>query len=307
MQRKLIYFSSLVLLSVSIIGCSIFKETSNECKEVASTDNPLKKASIDNSSDHNKKNTNNNQINSTNSKNNIINTNSLDNTIIEWFFKPNKEHKTPEVNTKLNFNLNDYDAIYNGNTNRKSKSLYLTFDEGYENGYTSKILDILKEKKVNAVFFVTAPYIKSNPELIKRIVNEGHIVGNHSKNHPSMPDKTSSQEDFDNEFLYVENEYKKLTNKTMIKLFRPPMGKYSEKSLAMTKNLGYKSVFWSFAYQDWDQDKQPECNFAKEKITSNFHDGSILLLHAVSKTNTKILSDVIDSAINSGYKFKLLS
>lgn len=227
----------------------------------------------------------------------------VNNNCIDWWIVPNKDHQTPRVNTDINFKLEDYDAYYVGDTSKKV--LYLTFDEGYENGYTSKILNILKENDVKAIFFVTLPYVKDNPDLIKRMVDEGHIVGNHSHHHPSMPDYAVNEAKFNKEFSDVEDLFKEITGTDMPKVFRPPMGKYSERSLAMTKNLGYKTLFWSFAYHDWDINKQPNPDTAKEKIVSNFHDGSVMLIHAVSKTNTEILDYVLKEAKNQGYSFEL--
>ncbi|WP_017416969.1 delta-lactam-biosynthetic de-N-acetylase [Clostridium tunisiense] len=236
---------------------------------------------------------------------NKIDYNSLNNSKISWWFKPNKLHVTPEVNNKLNFELGKYDACYVGDTDRKV--LYLTFDEGYENGYTGKILDTLKENDVKAIFFVTLPYLKGNNDLIKRMVDEGHIVANHTNHHPSMPTVTGSEEKFNKELKDVEEEYKRITGKDMPKFFRPPMGEYSEKSLAMTKNLGYKTVFWSFAYHDWDINKQPNPDKAKATILGGLHNGSIMLIHAVSKTNTEILDDILKEAKAEGYVFELLN
>lgn len=228
----------------------------------------------------------------------------VSNTKFGWWFTPNKEEKTPGINKNIGFNLKDYNAIYTGDTERKV--LYLTMDEGYENGYTSKILDVLKKNDVKATFFVTSPYIKAQPDLIKRMVNEGHVVGNHSKNHPSMPTVTGDTAKFNTEFQDVEKLYKDLIGQDIPKLFRPPMGEYSEKSLAMTNNLGYKTVFWSFAYNDWDTKNQPDPEYAKKKILDGLHPGAVLLIHAVSKTNTEILEDVIIEARNRGYQFELL-
>lgn len=233
-----------------------------------------------------------------------IDVSNLSNEKIAWWYKPNKGHTTPEINLKLNFNLADYDAHYVGDTSRQV--LYLTFDEGYENGYTGKILDILKENDVKAIFFVTLPYLKGNPDLIKRMVDEGHIVGNHTNHHPSMPTVCGSEEKFLNEFTDVENKFTEITGIDMPKYFRPPMGEYSQKSLAMTKNLGYKTVFWSFAYLDWDIHKQPDPATAKEKILGGLHNGSIMLIHAVSKTNAEILDSVLKEAKAEGYVFELL-
>jgi peptidoglycan-N-acetylmuramic acid deacetylase len=241
--------------------------------------------------------------NSDNPSTSKIDANSLSNEKIAWWFKPNKSHVTPEINLKLNFDLNKYDAHYVGDNSKKV--LYLTFDEGYENGYTPKILDILKANDVKAIFFVTSPYVKDNPDIIKRMVEEGHIVGNHTNHHPSMPDVTSSEEKFNNEFSDVEGKYKEITGKEMPLYFRPPMGEYSEKSLAMTKNLGYKTLFWSFAYHDWDINKQPDPVKAKDTIMNGLHNGAILLIHAVSKTNTEILDSILKEAKAQGYEFEL--
>lgn len=229
--------------------------------------------------------------------------NSLDNTKVDWWLVRSKDHSTPRINEDLKFDLQTYDAYYVGDTS--TKVLYLTFDEGYEKGYTPKILDILKEKDVKAVFFVTSPYVSSNPDLIKRMVNEGHIVANHSHHHPSMPNCTGDPTKFANELSDVAAKYEAIIGQPMVKLFRPPMGHYSQKSLAMTKDLGYKTVFWSFAYGDYDVDKQPSHETAKKMILNNLHNGSIMLLHAISKTNTEVLSDVIDEAHQMGYTFEL--
>lgn len=172
----------------------------------------------------------------------------FDNTCIDWFYIHNNEFKTPQINDKLNFKLSDYNAIYNGPKSPNTKSLYLTFDEGYENGYKNQVLDVLKEKNVKAIFFVTSHYIVYSPDTVKRMVDEGHIVANHTNHHYSMPSVTYSTDAFNKEFTDVEEKFKSLTGKDMPKFFRPPMGKYSQKSLAMTKILGYQTVFWSFAY-----------------------------------------------------------
>lgn len=311
MRRIIIYFSLLVTISLCLSGCTLVnkvKEVSffNENTTVPNEETNDNNSNISNNNSDINKNLNNNTSNN-NQSNSDTNTDNIDNEIISWFYIPNDTRTTPKINPKLTYDLSTYDALYNGDTNNSSKTLYLTFDEGYENGYTSKILDVLKEKNVKAAFFVTSTYIQNNPNLIKRMVSEGHIVGNHSKTHPSMPTLTSSEDKFREEFSDVESKYKQLTGKDMEKIFRPPTGYYSEKSLAMTKDLGYKTVFWSFAYDDWNPDKQPEIDYAKDKILNNLHDGSVLLLHAVSKTNTEILGDVIDSAKASGYEFQLLN
>lgn len=181
--------------------------------------------------------------------------------------------------------------------------VYLTFDEGYENGYTSKILDILKEKNVKAVFFVTLPYVKSSPDLVQRMIDEGHIVGNHTSKHPNMS-QISVEEGYKNVadlHHYMEENFEYSMN-----LFRFPEGAFSERNLALLQKMGYQSVFWSFAYNDWDPENQMENQKAFSKVTGSLHDGEIFLLHAVSKTDTEILGDVIDFVRNSGYTFELM-
>ena len=222
---------------------------------------------------------------------------------LNWYYVGKGKDNIAEPPKESASFLEENAAYYLGNTSEKV--IYLTFDEGYENGNTGKILDILKELNVPAAFFVVKPYIDKEPELVKRMVSEGHIVGNHTVHHPSMA-QIHDSEKFKAELTGVEDAYKELTGEEMPKFFRPPMGKYSEKSLAMTKNLGYKTVFWSFAYRDWDTDKQPSHEEATQKIMDNLHDGSILLLHAVSKTSTEILNDFISNARKLGYEFELL-
>ncbi|WP_416176668.1 delta-lactam-biosynthetic de-N-acetylase [Clostridium sp.] len=222
-----------------------------------------------------------------------------------WFFKPEKNNLPSEEPEEVKDLLKKYSAYYLGDTSKKV--LYLTFDEGYENGYTSKILDILKENNVKAAFFVTKPYINDNKDLIKRMVNEGHLVCNHTAKHPSMAERAKNPQEFEDEFTETEKAYKKVTGREMPKFFRPPMGKYSELSLFYTNKLGYKTIFWSFAYNDWDRNNQPSQEFAKQKISNLTHNGAIILLHAVSKTNTEILDSVIQDWKNKGYSMETLN
>lgn len=186
---------------------------------------------------------------------------------------------------------------------KDEKKMYMTFDEGYENGYTTKILDTLKEKECPAVFFITMPYAKKNPDLIKRMIDEGHVVGNHSVHHKSTPTLTVEEqvkEIVDLHNYIVENYNYEMT------LFRPPMGEWSTQSLYVTQQLGYKSVFWSFAYADWDQEKQIGVEKAFPRVTEAAHNGAIYLLHAVSKDNAEMLGDVIDNFRESGYSLEKL-
>lgn len=194
-----------------------------------------------------------------------------------------------------------YDAIFiKDNTNE----VYLTFDEGYENGYTPKILDVLKQKNVPAVFFVTYDYAKQNPDLVQRMIDEGHIIGNHSYTHPSMPTLSIAKACV--EITSLHDYIKENFDYTMT-LFRPPMGEFSERTLALTQSLGYQSVFWSFAYVDWNTKKQMGADQAYTKVVGGLHNGAVYLLHAVSKDNAEILGAFIDEAEKQGFQFSKLS
>lgn len=190
-----------------------------------------------------------------------------------------------------------YNADFIG---ENTKQICLTFDEGYENGFTDDILDVLKEKDVPAVFFVTQPYVKTEADLIRRMIDEGHIVGNHSVNHPSFPDTPLAQckEEIEGLHNYVKENFGYEMN-----LFRFPMGEFNEQDLKLVQDMGYRSVFWSFAYRDWEVDNQPDPAEALEKVVSKAHPGAIYLLHAVSQTNAEILGDFIDEMRAQGYEF----
>ncbi len=226
---------------------------------------------------------------------------SYDNTKICWGFRKIK-NAVPEVPKNVVQLLERYDSFYVGDTAKKE--LYLTFDEGYENGYTPKILEVLKKTKTPAAFFVTGHFVKTCPELVKQMAEEGHIVGNHSANHPSLPD-------VDNATLRQEIEdlnlmVKELTGQDTVYL-RAPRGEFSERTLALTKEMGYKNIFWSSAYADWEVNKSIGAVNAKEKIISQLHNGNIILLHAVSKDNADGLELMINEAKALGYTFKSLN
>ncbi len=176
--------------------------------------------------------------------------------------------------------------------------LWLTFDEGYENGCTAGILDTLKEKNVRAVFFVTYDYCERNPELVKRMIDEGHTVGNHTWSHPSLPE--CSPDELYSELSLLHSYVKDNFGYDMY-VMRPPKGEFSERVLACARELGYTTVLWSFAYPDWDTNNQPDPGQAYDKITSKTHNAAVYLLHAVSETNAAILGDVIDYWKNNGY------
>lgn len=180
---------------------------------------------------------------------------------------------------------------------RDCGKFYLTFDEGYENGYTPAILDVLKEKNVQAVFFVTAPFVKTCPDLIRRMIDEGHIVGNHTNHHWDPTEKSlddAAQDIRDLHDYMLENFDYTMT------LYRPPEGHFSEQTLAMAQQMGYTTVLWSFAYADWDPNNQPGYDVALARTTKYIHEGAIYLLHAVSKDNTEILGTLIDQVRAAG-------
>ena len=225
----------------------------------------------------------------------------LDNNGIGWGIKKVKNSE-PEVPTSQKELLSKYNSFYMDIT--KPKKIYLTFDEGYENGYSAKILDTLKEKKVSAAFFITAPYAKEQTELINRMINEGHIVGNHTINHPNLP-KLSNADKISEELTGMNKLVMDLYNYEM-KYMRPPEGEYSEKVLSIANDLGFKTVLWSFAYKGWDTNSQKGKDYAFKEVTSYLHDGAVLLLHAVSKDNADALGDIIDYARQNGYEFASL-
>ncbi|MCI8444386.1 MAG: polysaccharide deacetylase family protein [Clostridia bacterium] len=229
------------------------------------------------------------------------NAESVSNKKIGWGIKRNDNHEQPDVGSSNRKILEQNNGITLGNPEKKY--VYLTFDEGYEAGYTPKILEVLKENEVKATFFLTAHYINTQEELVKQMIAEGHIVGNHTVNHKSMPDL--SEEQIKNEVMQLHQTIYEKFNYEM-KYIRPPKGEFSERTLQATNSLGYKTVMWSFAYEDWNEEKQPEEEKSKVKIVNNLHNGEIMLLHGNSKTNTDILDRMIKEAKSMGYEFKSL-
>lgn len=224
----------------------------------------------------------------------------LDNTTKNWGQGNNlDEFNRPKGATDYQERFGQYAADFIG---QNSQTVYLTLDEGYENGFTAAILDVLKEKQCPAVFFVTMPYVKENPQLVQRMIDEGHVLGNHSVNHPSKGLPSLSLEKQAQELIGL-HEYMIDNFDYEMYLFRYPAGIFSEQSLALVEQLGYRSVFWSFAYRDWVTDDQPDPKEALAKINSKMHPGAIYLLHAVSATNTEIMGDFIDDTRNAGYEF----
>lgn len=222
--------------------------------------------------------------------------------IYHWSFKPAKNNQPATTEPLYEQLLKKYGGVYIGDPTKKE--LYLTFDNGYENGYTEKVLDVLKEKKVPAAFFVTGHYLKTEPDLVKRMVAEGHIVGNHSWHHPSLPE--ISDERLKEELAKVKEEFTKITGIKEMNYLRPPRGTFSEKSLALSQKEGYVNVFWSLAYKDWEINKQKGGDYAYQQIMKRIHPGAILLLHSVSSDNAEALGRVIDDCRKQGYTFKSL-
>ena len=215
-----------------------------------------------------------------------------------WYCIRTPEHARPPLPSEFDF-IKDYNGYYIGND---EKVVYLTFDAGYENGNVEKTLDVLKEHNVPGAFFVLSNLIDKNPELIIRIADEGHLICNHTSKHPDMTKKVSIEE-FKAELESLEKICIDITGKEIAKYFRPPEGKFNEQTLNFANELGYKTIFWSFAYADWDNNKQMSEAKAKEKILSNVHNGAIILLHPTSETNAKILGDIIMELKSQGYRF----
>ncbi|MDO5561118.1 MAG: polysaccharide deacetylase family protein [Oscillospiraceae bacterium] len=180
-----------------------------------------------------------------------------------------------------------------------SDNIILTFDQGYENGYTAKILDTLKQKNAKAIFFLTGDYVKAEPDLVRRMIDEGHMLGNHGMKHKSFPKLSDSEY---NEEVMSLHQYMIDNYDYEMQYLRPPCGEFSEESLSRTKALGYKTIMWSFAHVDWLPDKQPECRASLDNMLKSAHPGAIYLLHSVSKTNTEVLGDLIDGLRQKGYK-----
>jgi peptidoglycan-N-acetylmuramic acid deacetylase len=224
------------------------------------------------------------------------------NTPIHWGFAKSKDHKPPSAGKEWSELLVKYDGFYIGNTQKKE--IYLTFDNGYENGYTAQILDVLKQKRVLATFFVTGHYLETAPDLVKRMVKEGHIVGNHSWHHPDLTQV--SDERLRKELESVRQRTAELTGQKGMMYLRPPRGIFSERTMAVARELGYYHVFWSLAFVDWNTDQQKGWKYSYDQIMKQIHPGAIILLHTVSKDNADALAKVIDDLRKQGYTFKSL-
>ena len=209
----------------------------------------------------------------------------------------------PPVGNAGRDQLEEYDAAYLGDPSRKV--LYLTFDAGYENGCTEKILDVLKQQQVPAAFFLVGNYIEKNADLVRRMAVEGHTVGNHTMHHYDMS-RLTEREAFAKELTDLEDLYRETTGQELPKFYRPPQGLYSAENLKMAKDLGYKTVFWSLAYVDWNNDDQPAKEEAFEKLLPRTHPGAVVLLHSTSSTNAEILEQLLETWKAEGYTFGTL-
>lgn len=219
-----------------------------------------------------------------------------------WGLSFQQDGEPPVANASFE-ELKKYNAYYAEDTSEKK--LYLTFDAGFENGNTPAILDALKKHDVKATFFVVGTYIKDNPDLIKRIHEEGHLIGNHTYHHPDMS-QIATKESFHKELKDVETEYKNVVGEEMTKFYRPPQGKFNETNLQMAKDLGYHTFFWSLAYVDWYENDQPSKEEAFQKLLGRIHPGAIVLLHSTSRTNAEILDELLTKWEEMGYRFASL-
>jgi peptidoglycan-N-acetylmuramic acid deacetylase len=218
-------------------------------------------------------------------------------------FKKSKEGRLPSIAQEGFMGIiQKHEAIFLGDVEKKE--LYLTFDNGYENGYTAQFLNVLKDKKVPAAFFVTGHYVKDQPDLVKRMADEGHIIGNHSWSHPDM--SSISEGRIKEELEKVSVEISKLTPQKEVRYLRPPRGIFSNQMLSVSRKMGYTSVFWSIAYKDWDTKQQHGWNYAYDHVMAQLHPGAVILLHSVSQDNAEAMGKIIDDARGQGYEFKSL-
>lgn len=232
----------------------------------------------------------------------VINVSAKDVTY-NWFCVHRKDHLQPKADPTISF-IEDYSGYYidkNHGDNCSEKVIYLTFDAGYENGNVKKIIDVLNEENVTGAFFVLGHLIEDESALVQEMFNSGHLVCNHSFSHRSMVGM--SKEEFTAEIKKLEDVCREKTGKELSRFYRPPEGKFDETSLKFAQELGYKTVFWSFAYADWDNNSQMSPEKAKNKILDNVHNGEIMLLHPTSATNAQILSEIIRELKSQGYRF----
>lgn len=219
--------------------------------------------------------------------------------ITDWGLSFQSEGAPPVANASQEY-LRNFDALYVGDANQKE--IYITFDAGFENGNTERILDALKKHGVKATFFLVGNYFETQPELVKRMAEEGHTIGNHTYSHPDMS-KIGDIQSFQTELQKNESLYRDILGSEMPKLYRPPQGKFCEENLKMAQQLGYSTVFWSLAYVDWYTDDQPTPEQAFSKLLPRIHPGAVVLLHSTSSTNAEILDELLTKWEETGYSF----
>lgn len=232
----------------------------------------------------------------------------LKNASYGWYFKKNTAHTQPGLDTPMKF-IEKYNGYYvdtkHNNPDDADKVIYLTFDAGYENGNVEKIMDVLKEENVPGAFFVLDNLIVRNTDLVVRMANEGHLVCNHTKNHKDMT-KITDKAEFEKEIKGLEDLYREKTGLELARYYRPPEGKFNEQNMQYISEMGYKTIFWSFAYADWDNNKQLDPRTAKKKVLDHTHNGAVILLHPTSATNAAIMKELICEWKSQGYRFGTL-
>lgn len=216
-----------------------------------------------------------------------------------WYFKKTADHSAPPIPSEFSY-ITELGGYYLVPTDERV--IYLTFDAGYENGNVERILDTLKKHNAVGCFFILSHLIEANTELVKRMFDEGHTVGNHTMKHKNMA-KCGTREFFESELHGLESLCLELTGHEPSKLYRPPEGSFSRENLEITNDMGYKTIFWSYAYADWDNEKQPDPKVSMQKLLDHTHPGEILLLHPTSATNAEILDDYLTELEAQGYRF----
>jgi peptidoglycan-N-acetylmuramic acid deacetylase len=274
----------ILMISIIVSGCSVLEKTKLSSNSATEASTEKTEATVPTANDS-------------------IDVSSLSNDKKEWWMKRMDDHEQSEAQKEID--LTKYDAYYVDTVNKDKKVIYLTFDCGYENGYTEQMLDTLKKHKAVAMFFVTQTYIRDNVNIVKRMKKEGHLVGNHTVKHKSMPGL--SERDIKEELITCADYCKEATGYEMDPFVRPPMGEYSERTLQICKNLGYKTIFWSMAYLDYDVNNQPGSDYVVEHFKKYYHNGAIPLIHNVSQSNTEALDTVLSNLEKEGFTFGSLN
>jgi peptidoglycan-N-acetylmuramic acid deacetylase len=236
----------------------------------------------------------------------VITAQAADGTSYSWYFKKNDTHTQPQLDKSMEF-IEDSGAWYIDRAHSDTcsdKVLYLTFDAGYSNENVEKILDVLRDNDVPGAFFVLKHFITSQSDLVVRMANEGHLICNHTMSHKNM--SNLSDDEFKDELLGLEQICRDSCGIELAKYYRPPEGRFSQANLLQAKEMGYKTIFWSFAYADWDNGNQPSPEQAKKYVLSHTHNGAVILLHPTSSTNAAILQELISAWKNEGYRFGTL-